>query len=641
MKRLLLAFLLVLSFAAAAVAAPIHIRDFQSLVDVGNDGSIVVQEKLLVDIPRTGEFRGIYRDIPVVTRWRESGVARIEVLSVMLDGKARPADDTEKEPGSIRIFQRDRNTVLKPGLHEFVLTYRMTGQVGFFPDNDELTWNVTGSGWEAPIDKASCVMLCPKGAPRYGQAAWLGRIGSRDSAVAMSQSERNGRVVMSFKARRAVMPGEQLTVAAGWGKGFVRVEDERQGMTTILLGALALALFLYFCVTWHFFGRDPQKGVVIPRFYPPMTKRGQVDGKPGRMSPAAVGYLAHQALFSPSCFGAALISLSGRGCCRIEGNAREGFTMVRGEGESPCVEENSLLRFLPSEAVRIDKAHGELLHDMRQALQARLRREYGKMWKGGRGSLLNGLFGSVWTFLGMAAALIGLAAVLGWSCGGVLPPEMMAAPMGVLFCSFFARNLAKIVANDWKRRKKARAVFVAFFFGAFFSVVVGALFYGTAKNVLIWFSPLQLALMAAVLLVPFGFSFIMDAPSVEARALLDEIEGFAMYIGTAESGRLNAMNPPEQTLEHYQEVLPYAVALELEDAWGARFASVLDSQTASEQAAGHTFWNVANASALSSCASASAASHAASEAASSQSSFGGGGGGGAGSGGGGGGGGGC
>ena len=641
MKRLLLLLFVFFSFASAALAAPVHIRDFQALVEVEGDGGIVVQEKLLVEIPRSGEFRGIFRDIPVVTRWRESGIARMEVLSVMLDGRARPADDVRKEDGFVRIYQRDKDRILQPGLHEFVLTYRMTGQIGLFQPNDELTWNVTGSGWEAPIDKASCVMLCPKGAPRYGQAAWLGRLGSRDSAVAMSQSERNGRVVMSFKARRTVMPGEQLTVAAGWGKGFVRVEDERQGMTTILLGALALALFLYFCVTWHFFGRDPQKGVVIPRFYPPMTKRGQVDGKPGRMSPAAVGYLAHQALFSPSCFGAALISLSGRGCCRIEGNAREGFTMARGEGESPCVEENSLLRFLPSEAVRIDKAHGELLHDMRQALQVRLRREYGKMWKGGRGSLLNGLFGSVWTFLGMAAALIGLAAVLGWSCGGVLPPEMMAAPMGVLFCSFFARNLAKIVANDWKRRKKARAVFVAFFFGAFFSVFVGALFYGTAKNVLIWFSPLQLALMAAVLLVPFGFSFIMDAPSVEARALLDEIEGFAMYIGTAESGRLNAMNPPEQTLKHYQEVLPYAVALELEDAWGARFASVLDSQTASEQAAGHTFWNVANASALSSCASASAASHAASEAASSQSSFGGGGGGGAGSGGGGGGGGGC
>ena len=112
-----------------------------------------------------------------------------------------------------------------------------------------------------------------------------------------------------------------------------------------------------------------------------------------------------------------------------------------------------------------------------------------------------------------------------------------------------------------------------------------------------------------------------------------------MYIGTAESGRLNAMNPPEQSLEHYQEILPYAVALDLEDAWGARFASVLESRAASVERA-QDFWSPAMAHAFASHATASAASHA-SEAASSQSSFGGGGGGGAGSGGGGGGGGGC
>ena len=47
----------------------------------------------------------------------------------------------------------------------------------------------------------------------------------------------------------------------------------------------------------------------------------------------------------------------------------------------------------------------------------------------------------------------------------------------------------------------------------------------------------------------------------ENRALLDEIEGLALYIGMAEKDRLDAMNPPEQSLEHYQELLPYAVAL--------------------------------------------------------------------------------
>ena len=100
MKRLLLALLFVFSFASVALAAPIHIREFQALIDVANDGIITVQEKLAVDIPREGSFHGMYRDIPVVTRWRESGIAHMEVLSVMLDGKARPADDVERARGA-------------------------------------------------------------------------------------------------------------------------------------------------------------------------------------------------------------------------------------------------------------------------------------------------------------------------------------------------------------------------------------------------------------------------------------------------------------------------------------------------------------------------------------------------------------
>ena len=174
------------------------------------------------------------------------------------------------------------------------------------------------------------------------------------------------------------------------------------------------------------------------------------------------------------------------------------------------------------------------------------------------------------------------------------------------------------------------------FTGGILSVFAGGLLFATGGDILLFFSPVQVGLMVLILFIPFGFAFIMDAPSVEARALLDEIEGFAMYIGTAESGRLNAMNPPEQTLEHYQEILPYAVALDLEDAWGARFALVLEARSAN---GGQDFWSPAVANAFASHASSSASSHA-SEAASSQSSFGGGGGG-AGSGGGGGGGGGC
>ncbi len=56
---------------------------------------------------------------------------------------------------------------------------------------------------------------------------------------------------------------------------------------------------------------------------------------------------------------------------------------------------------------------------------------------------------------------------------------------------------------------------------------------------------------------------------------MDQIEGFREYLGVAEEDRLNALNPPEKTPELFERFLPYAVALDCQNAWAAKFAGVL------------------------------------------------------------------
>jgi uncharacterized membrane protein YgcG len=48
-----------------------------------------------------------------------------------------------------------------------------------------------------------------------------------------------------------------------------------------------------------------------------------------------------------------------------------------------------------------------------------------------------------------------------------------------------------------------------------------------------------------------------------------------MYIRTAETQRLAALNAPEDTVEKFEELLPYAVALECAEAWQKRFDTIL------------------------------------------------------------------
>jgi uncharacterized membrane protein len=95
-------------------------------------------------------------------------------------------------------------------------------------------------------------------------------------------------------------------------------------------------------------------------------------------------------------------------------------------------------------------------------------------------------------------------------------------------------------------------------------------------------------LFVGVAVAGIGFPWL-KAPSRGGRQIMDQIEGFREYLGVAEEDRLNALNPPEKTPELFERFLPYAVALDVQNAWAAKFAGVL---AAAGTAAATTGWYV-------------------------------------------------
>ncbi len=98
---------------------------------------------------------------------------------------------------------------------------------------------------------------------------------------------------------------------------------------------------------------------------------------------------------------------------------------------------------------------------------------------------------------------------------------------------------------------------------------------------------LTLLVGTAVLLglMNFAFFHLLRAPTVPGRKLLDQLEGFRMYLATAEEDRLNVLHPPEKTPELFERYLPYALALDCENEWNAKFAAVLAAAAAAGAAA--------------------------------------------------------
>lgn len=71
------------------------------------------------------------------------------------------------------------------------------------------------------------------------------------------------------------------------------------------------------------------------------------------------------------------------------------------------------------------------------------------------------------------------------------------------------------------------------------------------------------------------FYRLMRAPTALGRELLDQIDGFRMYLGTSERERLKMSEAPEMSEHLYAAYLPYALAMDMELLWSERFSIML------------------------------------------------------------------
>ncbi len=100
-----------------------------------------------------------------------------------------------------------------------------------------------------------------------------------------------------------------------------------------------------------------------------------------------------------------------------------------------------------------------------------------------------------------------------------------------------------------------------------------------------------LILMAITLGV---FAWLVRAPTLEGRRMLDEIEGLKRYLSVAERDELASVpgphgeetRPPMLDAKRYEFLLPYAVALDVEDAWTSKFTLAVGAAAAAAATAG-------------------------------------------------------
>lgn len=550
-----------------------RIVDFDSHITVGRDGWLTVTETIAVLAGGEEIKRGIYRDFPTIYDGPlfTKVVVPFEIASVERDGEPEPYH-TEPAENGVRIYIGDAERELPPGPHVYRVTYRTGEQLGFFPDHDELYWNVTGNGWAFPIDRATATVVLPDEVPRHAVAlaGYTGPQGSTERALTTAVATDGA---LRFAAARPLDRYEGLTIVASFPKGFVRepTEEERRaawlrGNRHLVAGAAGLgAVLLYFLIAWLAVGRDPNRGTIIPLFEPPLG-----------LDAAGVRYVAGMA-YDERCFAAGLVSLGVKGWLRIEEENGE-FTLVRPKEKHHRVPLSAAETRLHGallghgESIALEQKNHARLRAAIQTLRDGLALEYeGTMFRLNRR----------WLWPGLGLSALSLLA-LGWYA-----PSGAGASIGMAFImiwlgawSFACLALIENVRRGWRDALRPGIGVGSRLLGFFLAIIVTAFalpflagevfgIFAMTQMTSVWAAPLLFALAGTSWL----FSYLLKQPTGTGQKVLDQIAGFRMYLETAEGDALRLA--PPKTPQLFEKLLPFAIALGVEHAWSERFTDVL------------------------------------------------------------------
>jgi len=556
LSRLFGALLLLPALAAPALAAE-AITDFQSQTVLQTDGSVDVTETIAVEAEGNQIRHGIFRNVFTVLRNADGSkfYTDFKVRSVTQDGHPEPFT-VEGIPNGEQIRIGSADSYVETGPHTYVIHYSMSRQARFFPDHDELFWNITGNFWDFPILKASATITLPQGADISRMVAYTGPVGSTAQDATAQKTAPN---VATFTANNELRPGDGLTIAVAFQKGIVAppsggtaganwISDHREQVAPILL-LLIVAAYNFWA--WTRVGRDPKEGTIIPLFHPP-------EG----VSPAETQWI-HRMGFEGSGWNALTANLFDLGVKKLVTIDNRGGTLhVQGTGAKPDAplppDEQELYDYFGGNASRaVDKSTGVALNSRRVSM-------LGAITRPNRGKFFNGNGGYI--FGGVALTIIAMLLMV-WL--DVLDP-------GWLIAAIVVGVVIAVVVGMIRGTVKGNSIF-----GIGFGIVWVALFAGNGLVALghaasgsFPINPPALASISMALVTAF-FGLIMRAPTAAGRAVMDKIDGFLMYLNTAEKNRLNLTGEPPLTIQRFEAILPFAIALGVEKPWSDKFNAAL------------------------------------------------------------------
>ncbi|MCB1382308.1 MAG: DUF2207 domain-containing protein [Notoacmeibacter sp.] len=565
-----LRFLLLLVLAAGMASAvqgragaDERILSFDSDVTLSTEGVLTVVETIKVRAEHGQIKRGIFRDFPLRFQDDAGRLHKVsfDVQSVKRDGWPENWF-IERSSKIARLYIGQKDKFVERGEHTYVITYTSDRQIRFFDTHDELFWNATGNAWTFPIDQATATLRLPEGGVVQDVVYFTGGQGStaREARAQVAPGKNSA----SFSTTRPLGSFEGLTVGVKFAKGLVAQPTGEQEFSwlmrdnpgPVVLGGGALLLLVYYGFGWWLVGRDPPAGVIVPRW-----------DAPEGISPSLANYIDQKGLAGQGwdAIAAGILSLAVRGHLRID-DVRGKVKLVLADGrpsEKLPTGEAAIIDALKRNGgkIELDKAHGSKVKTLNSRFVSAMEGEHRRKFYIANWPWVIG--GVIISFLCVFAMAV---------TGGLAEEEIVSVLMVTVFAGFGLIVLLPVLRNLGSGLK-----------GKFQSVFFGAVALFVVFNALTKFvgdlaeggMGLAIAGLVGLTMINIVFYFLMGAPTPLGRRMMDGLEGLKTYIRLAESDRLNLQGAPAMSPQHYETILPYAVALKLEKPWTKAFQTWL------------------------------------------------------------------
>ena len=198
---------------APAQSAGEHITDYEVAMQLGGDGSLMVNEQITYDFGAAAHH-GIFRDLVERETYDAHHNRRYRISDVTVNADNQSTPVQVSHTGRYLHLRIGNPNITVTGVHRYTIDYRVEGAARTFGDHEELYWDAIGNQWPVPVDRATVTVSGPVAITRA--ACYAGAQGSR---LTCAGATARGRTATFSQTNLG--PGAGLTVVVGLPSGSI------------------------------------------------------------------------------------------------------------------------------------------------------------------------------------------------------------------------------------------------------------------------------------------------------------------------------------------------------------------------------------------------------------------------------------